>query len=81
MSRNIAQSGLRSPLPQHSPYHPISPNVLPSIDDTSATPGELATQRRYSVVNAALERQSSRRQAKRSQSVMYRQGRGQRGKR
>ena len=36
------------------------------------TESELQAQRRFSEVNAAIERHNSRRQAKRSQSVMYR---------
>ena len=48
--------------------------ILPQDEIVSVTPEELATQRRFSVVNAAMERHNTRRKAKRSQSVMYRSG-------
>ena len=53
---------------------PLSNAILPQDQIVSVTPEELATQRRFSVVNAAMERHNTRRKAKRSQSVMYRSG-------
>ncbi len=51
----------------HSPSHvPTVHLALPTADDIA--------QRRFSEVDAAIERHNSRRQAKRSQSVMYRAG-------
>jgi hypothetical protein len=44
----------------------MSVHLAPPSDE------ELLAQRRFSEVNAAIERHNSRRQAKRSQSVMYR---------
>ena len=58
-----------------TPGHPfIRPNLSPTQPMLLAPPSasQLA-QRRFSEVDAAIERHNSRRQAKRSQSVMYRQ--------
>jgi hypothetical protein len=53
-------------------HHQISPkNSLLLVPPTQ----EQLVQRRFSEVNAAIERHNSRRAAKRSQSVMYRGGR------
>ena len=65
--------------PRRLSQHNINNAILPLDENASVTPEELATHRRFSVVNAAMERHSSRRKAKRSQSVMYRPGHGKRG--
>ena len=65
------QQHLTVPIPGH-PF--IRPNLSPTQPMLLAPPSasQLA-QRRFSEVDAAIERHNSRRQAKRSQSVMYRQ--------
>ena len=72
----------------NSSYHRrVSPQVSINVPAPAAPPGpggatllapptaEMLAQRRFSEVSAAIERHNSRRQAKRSQSVMYRQKR------
>ena len=65
-----------------SPRRRNQPNVintiLPPDETASITAAEMATQRRFSVVNEAMERHNTRRKNKRSQSVMYRPGQGKR---
>ena len=66
-----------------SPRRIIPPNIINSIVPPNETtlnlnPEEMATQRRFSVVNEAMERHNTRRKNKRSQSVMYRPGQGKR---
>jgi hypothetical protein len=65
-----------------SPRRRNQPNVantiLPPDETVSITAAEMATQRRFSVVNEAMERHNTRRKNKRSQSVMYRPGQGKR---
>ena len=59
----------------------LSPNLINPIvppNENSLMPEELATQRRFSVVNEAMERHNTRRKNKRSQSVMYRPGQARR---
>ena len=52
--------------------------LAPPNENSLITPEELATQRRFSVVNEAMERHNTRRKNKRSQSVMYRPGQARR---
>ena len=59
-----------------NPPNLINPIVPPN--ENSLMPEELATQRRFSVVNEAMERHNTRRKNKRSQSVMYRPGQARR---
>ena len=65
-----------------SPRRINPPNLINAIvtpnENSLITPEELATQRRFSVVNEAMERHNTRRKNKRSQSVMYRPGQGRR---
>ena len=65
-----------------SPRRINPPNLIntlvPPNENSLITPEELATQRRFSVVNEAMERHNTRRKNKRSQSVMYRPGQARR---
>ena len=64
--------------PRRRNQHNIINTILPPEQTASITVEEMATQRRFSVVNEAMERHNTRRKNKRSQSVMYRQGQGKR---
>ena len=66
-----------------SPRRINPPNIINSIlppneGTLNLNPEEMATQRRFSVVNEAMERHNTRRKNKRSQSVMYRPGQAKR---
>ena len=65
--------------PRRPGKHNILASVLPPDESTLVTAEELATHRRFSVTKEAMERHSTRRKAKRSQSVIYRPGQGKRG--
>lgn len=66
-SQNLIVPPAGHPYPCASPSHVATVHLaLPTAEDIA--------QRRFSEVDAAIERHNSRRQAKRSQSVMYRVG-------
>ena len=92
--RTAAGGHSRGFQPSPGPHMPLSPiqnqlavptnqthqRLSPQNSLLLAPPSQEAlAQRRFSEVNAAIERHNSRRQAKRSQSVMYRNKRGTQG--